>query len=169
MMSFEEIKKAVELLSTLSMDSTIMITRGRDGEVSTAVLSKRFLDGDDEQYYIYIDEEQEWGTNGESLDELKVGILYDITSGVISNIDVLNSIDVSEDLMIKVAFANTIVDNLYGNIYKQLAHARYENPGENLMIGYIVVNKSTGLCPDMSRDWYFTVDEAKEHIDKNFQ
>lgn len=82
-------------------------------------------------------------------------------------------IKVIGDYKIVEWFANAIQDedntrSCYGDIYETKAQAEEEHPGDEILTGYGIIDK-TGYSPDSTLDWYDTPKEAEVYIKKNLE
>lgn len=64
-------------------------------------------------------------------------------------------------IKIKVLYGNMPSGQTYiEDIYDSLEDAQREHPHDQIMVGYGIVDKNTGLLLDDTKDWYDTYDSA---------
>lgn len=116
---------------------------------------------------------------GNSLDELKKSVLFYALDGCTNpefeeddfkfrSLKVIvpgtSTYTVNENYYVAIAYANEVEENVYGEISQSFHDIRRYYPGSKLMNGYIIIDRRTKLCPDDSKDWYFTLKEALSDI-----
>lgn len=62
---------------------------------------------------------------------------------------------------IKVLYGNMPADQPYvEDIYDSLDDAQREHPYDQIMVGYGIIDKNTGLLLEGTKDWYDTYDSV---------